>query len=415
MSKTDIFQTKITFQTPSHDGFSITQGECTLQHWDKELSGLQLVISVDWDAYCQLQQMRLFHLTPDVYGSMEHGQFQESSVQLQIMLQPECLPQLDADTLESQTVVQTLFQLSQQEPDHPLLKTENWYLQAVNQSQVSGDVGYRTLWDYVEPAALRSDFKPDANFFESVNQFVQNSKANQDLLAQEGQGLNKDLLGQVSQLCQSLIDISSSSQFSDEAIIDQLMAGMTNLVKASLGISVNLPVAEADAVSAAQHKLTSEQTTTAKPQSLFTTVTAFFLQEEWAIEHNRAKQVLRMPFEGDNGSWQCFAKTREDTREFIFYSMAPFKVPEHKRLAIAEYICRANYGLVLGNLELDLSDGEVRYKTSIDVENSVLSLDLVKNMVHSNIHTFDRYLPGLTAILNQDILPVDAIALVEAV
>lgn len=413
MSKTNTFQTKLIFQTPSQDGFLITQGECILWQQNNQLSQIQLTIPVSWDAYCQVQDMELFHLTPEVYGAMHGGQFQPQPVQLQVILQPDYLPQLDTDDLESQTIIQTLFQLSQQEPDHPLLKTESWYLQTVNQSQTKDNVGYRTLWDYVEPAALRSDFKPDASFFETVNQFVQESKANQDLLTEEGPEMNGNLLEQVSQLCQSLVGISGSPQFSDDVIIDQLMTGMTNLVKASLGISVDLPIAETKTVLTPQHKLVPEQTISEKSQSLFTTVTAFFLQEEWAIEHNRAKQVLRMPFKGKNGSWQCFAKTREETREFIFYSMAPFKVPEDKRPAIAEFICRANYGLVLGNLELDFNDGEVRYKTSIDIENSILTLDLVKNMVDSNIYTFDRYLPGFTAILDKNMAPVEAIVQVE--
>ncbi len=44
--------------------------------------------------------------------------------------------------------------------------------------------------------------------------------------------------------------------------------------------------------------------------------------------------------------------------------MYPVKAPEEKRLAIAEFVARANDGLRIGNFELDFGDGEVRYKRS---------------------------------------------------
>ena len=35
------------------------------------------------------------------------------------------------------------------------------------------------------------------------------------------------------------------------------------------------------------------------------------------------------------------------------------------RVAAAEFEPRANFGLDIGNLELDMTDGEVRYKSSL--------------------------------------------------
>ena len=43
--------------------------------------------------------------------------------------------------------------------------------------------------------------------------------------------------------------------------------------------------------------------------------------------------------------------------------MLPTHVREDKRDVVCRYITRANYGLRNGNLEMDLDDGEVRYKT----------------------------------------------------
>ncbi|MBC7340390.1 MAG: YbjN domain-containing protein [Firmicutes bacterium] len=97
----------------------------------------------------------------------------------------------------------------------------------------------------------------------------------------------------------------------------------------------------------------------------------------------------------------------------MFYSVCPVNVPEGKRLAVAEYLTRANYGLVIGNFEMDFRDGEVRYKTSIDVEGAEIAPALVRNLVYANVITMDRYLPGLLGVIYGNLTPEQAIAQVE--
>jgi hypothetical protein len=139
----------------------------------------------------------------------------------------------------------------------------------------------------------------------------------------------------------------------------------------------------------------------------------FFTEDEWPFSEIEGKAMLRTGFSGDNGNWTCIARAREEQEQFIFYSIAPNNVPEDRRLAAAEFLTRANYGLVIGNFELDFSDGEVRYKTSIDVEGDRLTSPLLKQMVYANVLTMDRYMPGLMAVSYGNVTAVDAIAQVE--
>ncbi|MEL6492946.1 MAG: YbjN domain-containing protein [Cyanobacteria bacterium J06621_3] len=76
---------------------------------------------------------------------------------------------------------------------------------------------------------------------------------------------------------------------------------------------------------------------------------------------------------------------------------------------MAQFITRANYGLILGNFELDYTDGEIRYKTSLDVESDRLTPALTKNLIYTNVMTMDQYLPGLLAVLEQQTPPGQAI------
>jgi hypothetical protein len=80
---------------------------------------------------------------------------------------------------------------------------------------------------------------------------------------------------------------------------------------------------------------------------------------------------------------------------------------------VAEYITRANYGLRIGNFEMDYSDGEVRYKSSLDFEGEPLTPKLIKNAMYPAVHTMDLYLPGLLGVMYGNKTPAEAIREIE--
>lgn len=146
---------------------------------------------------------------------------------------------------------------------------------------------------------------------------------------------------------------------------------------------------------------------------IFDTMVKFFKEDGWHFSQLEGKPILRMGFSGDNGKWACYAEAREEQEQFLFYSICPVNAPEDKRLAIAEFLTRANYGLLIGNFEFDFEDGEIRYKTSIDVKGDRLSPILVKQLVYINVVMMDNYLPGIIAVIYAGESPVQAIAQIE--
>jgi hypothetical protein len=146
---------------------------------------------------------------------------------------------------------------------------------------------------------------------------------------------------------------------------------------------------------------------------LFDTIVKYFKADDWNFQQLEGKTILRMGFQAESGSWQCVAQAIEDDQRFMFYSILQTNVPADKRQAIAEFITRANYGLRIGNFEMDFSDGEVRYKTSIDVEGGKLSEKMWKNMVYLNLLMMDKYLPGIMSVVYAGSSPEQAITEVE--
>ncbi len=143
---------------------------------------------------------------------------------------------------------------------------------------------------------------------------------------------------------------------------------------------------------------------------LFEAVVDYLTEDDWKFSVVKDDTALVLNFRGRSGSWQCFANVDEERGWFSFYSILPSNVPEEKRETIAEFITRANYGLVIGNFEMDYTDGEVRYKTSVDVEGGELTPKMIENVMQANLMSMDRYFPGVMGVLYGDRDPEEAIA-----
>lgn len=150
-------------------------------------------------------------------------------------------------------------------------------------------------------------------------------------------------------------------------------------------------------------------------KSMFETMQQFFRDDGWRFDHIEGKTILKMGFKGENGSWRCFAQVREEQRQFLFYSILDSNCPEAARPKMAEFLTRANYGLITGNFEMDYSDGEVRFKTSLDVKENEGTFvpGLIKRLVYLNVLMTDKYLPGIMGVMYGVLSPTEAIAKVE--
>lgn len=145
-------------------------------------------------------------------------------------------------------------------------------------------------------------------------------------------------------------------------------------------------------------------------QLLFNLLVEFFEEDNWDFQWMTGMSVLTLNYSGTNGHWQCYAQARENQQQLVFYSVLPANAQSTKRAAIAEFLTRANYGMVIGNFEMDYDDGEIRYKTSVDVEGSTVTLPLIRQMVYANISIMDHYFPAIMRVLYGGISPQEALS-----
>ena len=125
-------------------------------------------------------------------------------------------------------------------------------------------------------------------------------------------------------------------------------------------------------------------------------VARYFSNRDWPSEDHA--DYFATPVAGHHGQWTAIFDLREDDEQLLVYSVIAVNIPEERRNSVALYLTRANNGLAIGNFEMDLDNGDVRFKTSIDVEEAELSDALIDHLFLANVVSADRYLPGIHAV-----------------
>ena len=134
---------------------------------------------------------------------------------------------------------------------------------------------------------------------------------------------------------------------------------------------------------------------------------------EWRFMVEEEQEIIRLDISVPNAKLDCILHVLPKQEFILFFSLFPIPIPEEKRLLIAEYITRANYGLNAGNLELDFKDGEVRYRTYCNTDGDSLNEEIAKHLIHVNIQTMDRYSAGIMKVLYGNLSPLQAVEEVE--
>ncbi|MBW4520180.1 MAG: YbjN domain-containing protein [Scytolyngbya sp. HA4215-MV1] len=346
---------------------------------DNRIIECHLMFKVGSDLFQHINTEALFNFNPEIRVFTVDCFFKpETDIHITIALKNDLLSQLIEQATDASEAASYLIKLSQEQPDHPLVCTESWLLLSATQSQEFGEVGYRTLWDYLSPSALAQASESEDPASDALFQFFKDWSEHN-----------------VSAVSEKLVSDFSQS-------INHLLAEFSN---------INLePFSQL--IQEIEHQLKKDWQAAVTKQPLLEQVIHFFTQDDWSFSKPQGESYLQLAFQGKNGAWTCYAQAREEKQQFVFYSVAAIKTPEDKRQPVSEFLAHANYGMIIGNFELDFNDGEIRYKTSIDVEGDRLTPALIKQLVYTNVLTMDQYLPGIQAVL-EGTAPAEAIRAIE--
>ncbi|MEH2215332.1 YbjN domain-containing protein [Nostoc sp.] len=368
-----LLNTELTLHDSSQSPLTVRAIALSLTKQNNELIECRLTFQVNPQLYQRIDTAALFNLKPDARNTLSSGKFlSELDITIETSLKPDLLPLLAEHAINIDETAKYILNLSQEQPDNQILFTESWLGLSVKQQQESGEIGYRTLWSYISPENLAQTSASGEGIAEGIVNFFKDwTEAN---LSVKTQKASAKMLEGIDKCLTELADINT------DEITQKLEA--------------TLPSSSTDS-------------------SLFEEIINFFQADDWPFVQLLGQPALQISFQGENGKWNCYARTRSEQNQFVFYSICPVNAPENKRLAVAEFLTRANCGMMIGNFELDFTDGEISYKTSIDVEGDRLSFALIQRVVYANVTMMDEYLPGIMSVIYGNVSPEEAIAKIE--
>lgn len=122
-------------------------------------------------------------------------------------------------------------------------------------------------------------------------------------------------------------------------------------------------------------------------------------KENFHYEYNAEKGYLKLGF-----NLKCkLKKTRMfiDIKDhgFLVLAVSPLNADKDNLGEILKYTAMANYGLINGNFEVDVRDGEVRYKTWTATQGlDAVPNDILEDAISIPCAMLDRYGNGLAAL-----------------
>ena len=122
-------------------------------------------------------------------------------------------------------------------------------------------------------------------------------------------------------------------------------------------------------------------------------------EDDWHYEYDAEKHLIKMGInlKSKIKSGRIYVDIKKDC--YLVYLYAPISGDKDNIGELTKYLTMANYGLLNGNFELDVRDGEIRYKTYVNCDGlESLSPAVIEDSVYVGCVMMDRYGDGIAAL-----------------
>ena len=129
----------------------------------------------------------------------------------------------------------------------------------------------------------------------------------------------------------------------------------------------------------------------AKAKEVFDQLVATLDSKNWHYDKVEEKLMIQSGVKGDDLpiEFSLFVRPRNQVVQLL--SRLPFEVPEDKRIDMAIATCVANFKLVDGSFDYDISDGTILFRQTCSFRESILGAELFEYMIYCAAGTIDEY------------------------
>lgn len=145
----------------------------------------------------------------------------------------------------------------------------------------------------------------------------------------------------------------------------------------------------------------------------FERVLAYFAGE--GIPHNvhPERQTVEASHHGSHGTYRVEIAWYQGSQRLGVFIRAHTLVPRAHRDRACVLANLVNWGLAVGNFELDPEDGELVYRATLVIADGTLGHAQLHRTLLSSVAAVDYYLPAFQSLAEAGLTPRQALALLE--
>lgn len=150
-------------------------------------------------------------------------------------------------------------------------------------------------------------------------------------------------------------------------------------------------------------------TSTPAPTLITDQLKRYFDRQEWQYSAYDAKaddtqQTTHLSLRMRHKDIECgyLFRIQETHGLLAVYGILPFTIPDSHKSAALMLLTQINYDMIIGNLEMDVSDGEIRYKNALDVEVMGISPQIIDHLLQSVVAMTTVAYEVFSDLLNTD-------------
>lgn len=133
-------------------------------------------------------------------------------------------------------------------------------------------------------------------------------------------------------------------------------------------------------------------------QSIARLIKRFLDEDDWHYSFNEDNGSFTFNLSLKGKLQKVAYKVQVRDTHYLVYATSPMNADDCKP-QMAEFISRANYGLVNGNFEFDFRDGEIRYKCYVGCNDTTPGKEEIRKSIYVPGVMFRRYGEGIVAVL----------------
>lgn len=127
---------------------------------------------------------------------------------------------------------------------------------------------------------------------------------------------------------------------------------------------------------------------------------------KWRYGKEQDNLVVHTSAIGENLNIQLFMRVDAERQVMFLKSPMPYQIPEHKREVVATAVTVANYAMLNGSFEMDMTNGYLAFKIVVPFMKSLISENVCHYMIMLGCRMTDKFNDKFKALV-EDRLTLD--------